>query len=312
MGIVRNVAGVCAVVLLAAACNVTFTGPGPGPVFAIYVADFTNARIVQFRDMTGTGWTTKATAGPAGIDVLAGSSTFFVASDATHQIQRWDGMSDTTPQSLGTPGSGVGQFLNPRAVSHGSGNIHVADTNNHRIVRTSDNMTTSGWVALGGPLPGSGVNQFNNPHGIVRYVNDIYVADTLNHRIVKTNPTFSTWEATAGGQGVGVLQFNGPRGVAFGTGHLYIADTDNHRIARMDTMTGTGWMTFGTQGSGVGQFNQPLDVAVDEAAGKIYVTDSGNNRIIQLNLDFSGWTAFGQLGSGTNQFNLPWGIAVRS
>jgi DNA-binding beta-propeller fold protein YncE len=43
---------------------------------------------------------------------------------------------------------------------------------------------------------------------------------------------------------------------------------------------------FGASGSGLHQFNGPTGIAVD-AAGKIYVVDSGNHRIVRMD-DMSG------------------------
>ena len=75
----------------------------------------------------------------------------------------------------------------------------------------------------------------------------------------------------------------------------------------------------GTSGSAPGQFNFPRAVAVD-GEGKIYVADSGNNRVQVFNPDGSflrQWgttckldTGEGCQSDGRGQFNEPWGIAV--
>ncbi len=77
--------------------------------------------------------------------------------------------------------------------------------------------------------------------------------------------------------------------------------------------------TSGIPGKGPGQFTYPRAVAVD-AAGRIYVADSGNNRIQIFNADGSFMRQFGSTcrldtkegcdGDGRGQFNEPWGIAV--
>jgi uncharacterized protein (TIGR03663 family) len=77
--------------------------------------------------------------------------------------------------------------------------------------------------------------------------------------------------------------------------------------------------TVGVPGNAPGQFNFPRAVAVD-ADGKIYVADSGNNRVQVFNTDGSflrEWgstckldTGEGCQGDGRGQFNEPWGIAV--
>lgn len=72
-------------------------------------------------------------------------------------------------------------------------------------------------------------------------------------------------------------------------------------------------------GAAAGQFNFPRAVAVD-AEGRIYVADSGNNRVQVFNGDGSFLRQWGSLckldtregctGNGEGQFNEPWGIAV--
>jgi sugar lactone lactonase YvrE len=77
--------------------------------------------------------------------------------------------------------------------------------------------------------------------------------------------------------------------------------------------------TIGAAGAEPGQFSFSRAVAVD-AQGRIYVADSGNNRIQVFNPDGSflrQWgstcrldSAEGCIGDGRGQFNEPWGIAV--
>jgi len=77
--------------------------------------------------------------------------------------------------------------------------------------------------------------------------------------------------------------------------------------------------SVGTPGNAPGQFNFPRAVAVD-AEGRIYVADSGNNRVQVFNPDGSFLRQWGSLckldtkegcqGNGEGQFNEPWGIAV--
>jgi len=77
--------------------------------------------------------------------------------------------------------------------------------------------------------------------------------------------------------------------------------------------------TTGTAGKGPGQFTFPRAVAVD-GQSRIYVADSGNNRVQVFNPDGSFLRQFGSTckldtkegcqGDGRGQFNEPWGIAV--
>ena len=83
-------------------------------------------------------------------------------------VERVDDMTGANWTKLGGPniGGGVGYFSNPYglAVDPLTGAIFVADTQNGRIVRSSD-MTTLNWSSFGSY--GIGVGTFNGPQGIV-------------------------------------------------------------------------------------------------------------------------------------------------
>ena len=67
---------------------------------------------------------------------------------------------------------------------------------------------------------------------------------------------------------------------------------------------------FGSYGSGAGQF-EALDLAVD-AAGNIWIADTGNDRILQFSPSGALLGQFGSSGSGDGQFRSPLAIAVDS
>jgi DNA-binding beta-propeller fold protein YncE len=75
--------------------------------------------------------------------------------------------------------------------------------------------------------------------------------------------------------------------------------------------TGAYLLQWGASGSGDGQFSTPRGIAVD-AAGDVYVVDSGNSRVQK----FSGAGTFlgkwGGLGTAEGLFQTPRGIAVDS
>jgi uncharacterized protein (TIGR03663 family) len=174
-------------------------------------------------------------------------------------------------RSTGEPGSGPGQFNEPRGLAADSrGNLYVADTKNSRIQVFDPN---------GQPLrsigsAGSGDGQLKEPCGVaVDADGTVIVADTWNHRIVRFQ---------ADGKWLGVWTddprgFFGPRSVLISRGFLYVADTGNKRIGRFDK-DGKKVSDWGTPGSGPGQFIEPVGLAAD-AAGNILVADTGNHRV---------------------------------
>src|SRR2546426_182056 len=196
-----------------------------------------------------------------------------------------------------------------------AGYVYVADRGNNRIVRMND-MSGAGWIVLG--TSGSGAKQFNFPRGLfVDTAGRLYVADTENHRVVRVNDMTGAGWTAIGSVGAGPQQFNKPRGVFVdGSGKIYVTDSGNHRIVRIDDMGGAGWTTFGTFLGGVskdqpGNMIDPASIFV-EAAGRIYVADALNNRIVRMNdMTGSGWVTLGSPGSGVKQFSLPSTIFIR-
>jgi hypothetical protein len=259
-----------------------------------------------------TNWSTNAsyseifdldTISPVGEVKLDHGPFVFVADTYNHRIikTRMDGTGWT---SLGTKGSGVGQFDNPFGISYDSttGFIYVADYWNHRIVKTK--IDGSGWTTYG-TVGNSGVGKFNLPRGISYDSNTayVYVAEWHNSRIIRTKMDGTGW-ATLGTEGNGTLEFYGPCGVSpdTNTGFIYVADTLNDRIVKT-RMDGSGWTTYGTSGNGVGHFDIPWGISYDNNTGYIYIGDAQHSYIVKTKMDGSGWTIL----SGMN-FNGPTGL----
>ena len=82
-------------------------------------------------------------------------------------------------------------------------------------------------------------------------------------------------------------------------------------VVQMDDMTGAGWTRLGTWGRGVKQFGSAAGVFVD-AAGRISVADSGNNRIVRMDdMTGAGGTTVAPAGIGARLFPLPGFVFVR-
>ena len=131
----------------------------------------------------------------------------------------------------------------------------------------------------------------------------MYIADTNNNVIRKVNlmtGAISTAAGTGapGYTGDGALAtaatLNSPEGVAVdAAGDLYIADTNNDAVrevvaatGKIATIAGDGTGAPGFAGDGglaiSAKLNAPYGVALD-AAGNLYIADSGNNRVRVVN-----------------------------
>ncbi|MBZ5594857.1 MAG: hypothetical protein LAP39_21640 [Acidobacteriia bacterium] len=181
-----------------------------------------------------------------------------------------------------------------------NGDLYIADQNNGRVRKISNGRITTVAGTGGGGFGGDGgpatSAQLHNPGSIALDAGgNIYVEDYFNQRIRKiSNGVITTLagNGTPGFSGDGgpatsaQLNLNGTNGTAVdAAGNLYIADQFNHRIRKVtkgviSTVAGNG--TFGFSGDGGpathAQLNNPTGVAVD-AAGDIYIADSGNSRI---------------------------------
>jgi uncharacterized protein (TIGR03663 family) len=171
-----------------------------------------------------------------------------------------------------------------------------------------------GQVIIG--KPGGGRGQFSAPAGLaVDREGNVYVADSGNHRIQKFDGDLNFLGAfgmVGGEEG----QFNEPWGVAVdGEGNIYVADTWNHRIqkfnARFEFLKAWGgpFLDVGQREPGPLELFGPRGIAID-ANGNVWVTDTGNKRILEFDSDGNFLAQYGGAGSGPGQFEEPAGIAV--
>jgi hypothetical protein len=242
---------------------------------------------------------------PGGLAVAANGDVY-VADTSNHTIRRITsaGLVTTFAGSAGITGSTDGpgkgaDFLYPNAVAvDGSGNVYVADTNNHtirRITLTRVVSTLAGTAGSSGSTNDTGAAaRFSYPMGIaVGSGGVLVVADQFNHTLRRVSGagvvTTLAGAASVAGSANGPAQqarFNYPAGVAVDAGgRVYVADSLNHTIRRMEpdgtvlTIGGLAESAGSTDGAdGAGRFSGPMALAVD-SAGRIYVADQNNSRI---------------------------------
>ena len=167
-------------------------------------------------------------------------------------------------------------------------------------------------VAWGGP--GSEAGLFRAPKGLATDAQgNLYVADSQNNRIQVLSSSgvlLRQW----GSEGSAPGQFLEPWGLAVDAeGYVYVADTWNHRIQVFDPdgRYVREWGTFGQTGAtGDGDLLYgPRDVAID-GDGNVYVSDTGNKRIVKYTPQGEMILGIGGAGSDAGRFQEPVGLAV--
>ena len=236
-------------------------------------------------------------------------------------------------------GSGaVARFDGPEAVCcDAAGNLYVGDTDNftiRKITPTGKVTTLAGKAGSKGSTDGSGAAaRFSGPLGIVcDAAGNLYVSDTESNNIIrKITPTGKVTtlagkagiEGNADGRGA-AARFTGVAGIACdAAGNLYVVDSDNSTVRKITpagvvtTLAGRAGTAGSADGSGAAaSFSTPLGIACD-AAGNLYVADSGNDTIRKITPTGEVTTVAGKAnsagsadGSGAAaRFNDPQGIA---
>ena len=276
---------------------------------------------------------------------MDGAGNLYVADASNNVIRKITpaGLITTFAGSAGVAGAqdGTGTnalFNQPNAVAVDSaGNVYVADTGNATIRKIGPSgvvITLAGTAASRGNVDGAGAAaRFSSPIGLtVDSSGNVYVTDAYTDTIRKVNSagTVSTIAGTAltrgdaDGTGAAAL-FNYPSGAtADATGNLYVADTYNDTIRKItsagavSTLAGSAGVSGGNDGNGIyGLFNQPVGVVAD-AAGNIYVADTGNGTIRRVTATGGVTTVAGIAGiagirDGTGSgalFNQPRGLSL--
>jgi DNA-binding beta-propeller fold protein YncE len=280
------------------------------PRGGVYVADTANNRVQGFDDAggqtaswgiagRGPGYVTR----PGGVAV-DGAGNVYVADTWNHRIEKLaaDGAYlgqfgyVSARSGFAAPNTGNGQFNFPEQVAlDTAGNLWITDSGNNRV----QVLTPSGvWLAtFGGLAGGNGPGQFNDPHGIaVDAGGDVYVADTLNDRIQRRDAATGAWSAVALDRAL-----VDPAAVAVGPGRaLFVAD----RTHVFQVLDGKATEIAPPDGD----FDRPGALWFDGA--NLYVSDTGNGRVVRRRADTGSWETMGAEGLGVGSFVNPAGLTT--
>ncbi len=229
------------------------------------------------------------------------SGTLYVADRSSYRIRKITPAGAVfTLAGSGVAGAANGtgpaaSFDNPYGVAvDGSGNVYVADKNNHAVRKiASSGVVTTLAGGTQGSADGTGTAaNLSFPEGIaVDGSGNLYVTETGNHNIRKVTAagvvtTLAGSGAAGYADGTGTAaSFSFPQGIAVdGSGNIYVADSGNKRIRMVTpagvvtTLAGSG-LSSSLDGTGTAAtFNTPFGCAID-GSGNVYVTDFGEGSL---------------------------------
>jgi surface protein len=184
----------------------------------------------------------------------------------------------TTVAGGNEAGSAANQLYRPYYITlDASGNLYIADKDNHRIQKWEPGAS-EGTTVAGGNGIGSAANKLNAPYHITFDASgNMYIADKGNHRIQKWTPGATEGTTVAGGNGEGSAanKLNKPTGIALdASGNLYIADELNHRVQKWAPGSSEGVTVAGGNGEGLAanQLFFPSGIDID-ASGNLYIVN---------------------------------------
>jgi DNA-binding beta-propeller fold protein YncE len=187
------------------------------------------------------------------------------------------------------------------------GQIFIAETGRHQIVRFERDGTRRGRIGSHGGAPG----QLRLPLDVDVRNDRVVIADTGNDRVQIFTPT-GEHLLTIGRRGTEPGQFRRPSSVAqFADGRIAVADTDNHRI-QLFAPDGSLLHHWGDRGSHPGLFAEPTGIEVD--GDIIRVVDRLNHRIQSFTDDGTFLHAWGMHAlrprEGDGRIHYPTALAV--
>jgi DNA-binding beta-propeller fold protein YncE len=194
------------------------------------VKKFNASGVFQFAFGTsGAGGTFQMAAGIA----VDSSGNIYVA-DALASVVRKFSSTGTSIGTIGSAGSGDGQFSGPVGLAIDSAdNLYVADSGNNRIQKFNSAGTfTTKWGTAG-----TGNGELSSPQGVdVDSAGTVYVADTGNNR-AQLFSNAGAFIEVCGSAGSGDGQFSGAADVASNSAgtFFYVVDRDNFRVQKFST-----------------------------------------------------------------------------
>ena len=267
-----------------------------------------NVTLCTTWDPNGITFANSSTVGmtPWGLFVDTNNSVY-VNARALDSILIWGPGNMNMPRSIATPLS-----KQKSVIVTTNGDIYADASDNNVIISQVFKWTVNAtrWVTVMS-LPGGCSGLF------VDVYDSIYCSIETHHQVIRrlitddVNTTSVVAGSDNGTSGLTMGMLSSPRGIFVTRAlRLYVADCGNNRVQSFQP----GRRTASTvMGHGDVSLNCPTGVALD-GNGYLFVTDSGNNRVIGSGL--YGYRCVigcsGTSGQGSNQLNTPYGLSFDS
>ena len=240
--------------------------------------------------------------------VVVADHYFFVLDTGNNRIQSFNRDTEAWVMSLGTAGTGPGQFSQPYGMAkmNGTDELVVLDTGNGRVQVISFDSAT-GMMSYDREFKPEGFLALNGARGIATDLADnIYIADRFNDRIQIFDAAGNSL-IQFGTAGAGLGFFQDPEGIDVDeNGVIYVTDSANHRVQVLNG-AGVALFEFGSFGNQAGQFSRPTDITVG-TGGFIYVSDTSNSRIQVFDKDRNFVTSIAENGPLPGEFAFQRGL----
>jgi sugar lactone lactonase YvrE len=261
----------------------------------LYVADYDNHRIVEWKDGATNG---QVVAGgnecgngtdqlnhPTDVIVDRTKDCLIICDQDNRRVVRW-------PRRKGASGQIIISNIDCWGLAMDSnGYLYVSDFQKNEVRRWREG-DTSETVVAGGNGNGDRLDQLLRPTYLcIDQNNVVYVSDTDNHRVIKWVKDAKEGIVVAGGKGQGnnLTHLTQPYGIAVDQqGTVYIVDRSNHRVMRWPKGATQGSIIAGGNGEGkqANQFYGAISLSFDRQ-GNFYVADMYNHRIQKFNIHSS-------------------------
>lgn len=306
----------------------------------LFVSDAGNHRI-QIYDVSGPAPTHILTIGTTGQPQWDNSGfntprhiafdhngRLYVVDEGNHRIQRCT-VNSGSPETwtcetffgqTGVKGSDLSHLSYPRGIAISGNNIFIADSDNYRVLKCdADTKSCTTFAGQTGER-GWDNNHFWWPEDVaVDSFGRVYVSDWDNHRVQVFNN--SGYLDTIGVTRVPYITdnsyYNKPWGIAIAPdGSIYVTENRGYRLIKLSAAGNPVWAVgeagvYGSDNTHFGDWWAGLEgkPAVDKN-GRVFVPDTGNNRIQIFNAGGNYIATFGSYGNGNDQFECPTGVAI--